>query len=641
MRRFREIFKTALSLFKDTLNDKGKFSLIKSLVLILCLSMWTLVLQIIAQGFNLFQLYSPITVFNVIPIILTMSLLYFVIGKISVSFIITNVAISILLLINHYKIKFRNEPLLTTDFSLGKEAGNILSSYKIIPDITVIFIIVFCILSFWFVIRKIKNKRPGLLLSLTGISIVIFLAFVSNSVIYKNIGMYNRLLSRIGLYQDSAIVSAKGLVYSLLNDMNQTKYTKPTGYSEETVSTIYANYAKSLDPQKESLEHISQTPDVIAVMIEAYTDIQDWGNVTFTDKNPYRYFNYLKTKGCCGEIFVPGFGGATAYTEFEFLTGNNTSAISSSMPMAYKTIINKNTYSIARTFKELGYRTTAIHPGHSWFYNRQNAYPRLGFDKFISIEDLPADTPKVNHYVTDSVAAELIIDDHKQYLMENSHEGYFNFTVTIQNHGQYANDVLMFETEYISRESAGLTDEEYYIINNYLGGIKAADEFMEAIYEYINSLDRPTVLIMFGDHLPYLDEGELIYEKLGLDIKSDSYMAFEKRYSTDYVIVGNSAYLKKNIPAIKGHQKTVISSNYLAIKLFQYMNMELPPFFAVSEELMQYAPIISNKHIGTSAGFDEILPEEFQSKFDEFKILQYFNLKEYRVRTENQNSTEQ
>lgn len=624
MRKFKEVFKTVYLLFKNILNDNGNYSLRKSLVLIFCLSFWTLVLQMCAQGFNVLQLHGPIMIFNLIPIMLIMYLLYFIIGKISVSYVITNVVMAMLLLINHFKIKFRDEPLTAADFSLGKEAGNILSSYKLSIDLAVIFIVAFCGISFYFASKYIKNKRPGFLTSVAGTAVVIALAFTSNSLIYKNSNIYNSLLSKLGIYHDSTLVASKGLVYSLLNDVHKTKYTAPEGYSEETANNILNRYKKPKAPET--------MPNIIAVMCEAYTDIQDWGNVEFADENPYDYFNYLKTKGCYGEVFVPGFGGATAYAEFEFLTGNNTSAISGAMPMAYKTIITDDTYSIVRVFEDFGYKSSSIHPGHPWFYNRQNAYQRMGFDKFISKDDLPSDTPEVNRYITDEATANLIIGDYKKHLEENPDKGYFNFTVTIQNHGQYSNSELIYGKEYISKDSADLSDEEYHIINNYLGGVKASDDFMKTIYEYINTLDEPTVFIIFGDHLPYLDDEEIIYDKLGLDIKSDTYEAYEKRHSTDYLIIGNDAYLKNNTPSTDGYQETVISSNYLAIKLFQYINMELPPFQAFSYDMMQYAPILSSKHNGTSAGWDEELPKEFDKMYKELKILQYYNLKEYKVK---------
>ena len=483
------------------------------------------------------------------------------------------------------------------------------------------------IISFWFVIKHIKNKRPGLLTSVIGAVLCVALTVTANFTIYKKTNIYSSLLSGLGIFHESKLVSSKGLVYSLLNSSKTMKYQQPEEYSKEKVEEILNRYNQP--------EISEKTPNVIAVMCEAYTDIQDWANVSFVDENPYSYVNYLKSIGCYGEIFVPGFGGATAATEFEFLTGNNTSAISDAMPTAYKTLITDNTYSIARIFKDLGYRVNAMHPGNPWFYNRQNVYMRMGFDSFTSRDDLEGEIPTVSSYAMDTVAAQMIIDDYNKHLEETPENGYFNFLVTIQNHGPYSNENLVYEKEYISKD-AGLTDEEYYIINNYLGGVKDANVFMQTIYEYINTLDEPTVFILFGDHLPSLDTENMIFEKLGLDIASDTYEAYQNKYTTDYVIVGNKAFSRNYKPSVIGKQD-LISANYLSLKLFQYMNMDLSPFHSFLYDMMQYAPILSKQHNGTTAGYEEVLPEEFSQILKEYKILQYYNIKDYVIEQEGEN----
>ena len=127
----------------------------------------------------------------------------------------------------------------------------------------------------------------------------------------------------------------------MLNDFNIVSYEIPDDYSENAVQEILNRYKAD--------EAMENPPNIIAVMIEAYADIQEWENISFPNQNPYEYYNYLKTKGCYGKTFVPGFGGATAVTEFEFLTGCNTSAISNSMPTAYNTIINSGSYSRSKS----------------------------------------------------------------------------------------------------------------------------------------------------------------------------------------------------------------------------------------------------------------------------------------------------
>ena len=621
MNKIKDFCKMICEKIKHNVNLGKERPLGKSLILIAVLALLPMLMQFVAQGFRIAQFHPVVFLMNFIPIFLVMCFFYFTIGKISISYGITTIVLAVLLAINHYKINFRDEPLNFTDLSLGTEANNIVKNYTLSIDLAIIFLVLFTVLSIVYIAIKVRNKRPGLLPSIVGTVLSVVLVITMNFAVYSRTSIYSALLTET--FHETTTVANKGLVYSLFNSANIKDHDVPDDYSDNAAS-------EALDKYKTEEETEKKPPNVIAVMCEAFTDIQKWDNVKFTDHNPYEYYNYLKTIGCYGELFTPSFGGGTAATEFEFLTGNNTSAINSNMPIAYKTLINDDIDSIVRVFKKMGYHASAMHPGDPWFYNRQNVYPRMGFDTFTSKVDLPYDIPPhVVGYVKDSVSAEMIINDYNRHLEENPEQGYFNFLVTIQNHGPYEGGKLIYGDEYISKDH-GLTDEQYNIINNYLGGVNDSDEFMKTIHEYINTLDEPTVFLIFGDHLPYLDQYEQVFAKLGLDIASGTYQAYENKYSSDYVMVGNQAFLKEYTPSINGEQ-SIISANYLSIKLFQYCNLNLTPFQSLSLEMMQYAPIISRQHNGSSAGFDEVLPEEFETLFKEYKNIQYYNLNDYEV----------
>ena len=615
-----------ISKVKENIKLGKERSFFKSIILIAVLSLLPMLMQFIAQGCHIGQLHPFVFLVNYLPIFLLICLLYFILGSISIPYGITTVLLAVLLAINHFKIYFRDEPLKYTDLFLGTEANNMLKTYQLRFDFVIVFLIAFCFVSIVLVSTRVKSKHPKILPSVIGIILSVAIFLTLNFTVYKNTNIYKDLLTET--FHETTTVSQKGLIYSLFNSANIKDHVAPENYSNTMANDALNKY------EKEETE--TKKPNIIAVMCEAYTDIQKWSDIDFTDESPYSYYNYLKTKGCYGELFTPAFGGGTAATEFEFLTGNNTSAINQNMPIAYKTIIDSDVDSIVRTFKDMDYYAAAMHPGNAWFYNRQNVYPRMGFDSFTSKEDLTyEDMYHQSGYIYDSVSAQMIIDDYNRHLAENPDRGYFNFLVTIQNHGPYSSTELLYDKEYISKEAYGLTDQQYYIINNYLGGVADADKFMKTIYEYINGLDQPTVFIIFGDHLPALDGENKLFEKFGYDISSDTYEAYENQYSTDYVIAGNWAFNKKYRPGLKG-QQGIISSNYLSIKLFQYANIPLTPYQSLSLDMMQYAPILSRQHNGTSAGFDEVLPEEFNALFEEYKAIQYYNLNDFKVKTEEQ-----
>lgn len=613
----KKIFIYIIKYLYKYFNDNGKPCVHRSLILIFLFSIQMTMFQYVIQGSNLLQWDGAIYL-NFVPIFLVCCLLYFTIGKTAIVFSICVSIISLLHTINYYKIKFRDEPLNPTDFSLGKEAGNIVHGYDLTMDPEIKYIVFILLTTVILSFLILRNKRPNWKISVIGTVVTLIVSMILYSTVYKSTKIYDSFQVNHNMYHETEIVSAQGLIYSLINKSSALSYEKPEGYSKEKAKEILNRYPKAVIDEN--------SPNIIAIMCEAYSDIQTWSDVPFVSENPYKYFNELKANGCYGKIFVPFFGGGTSSTEFEFLTGNNTSAISTLMPSAYASIIASNSYSIAHHFKEFGYKTYAIHPGHPWFYNRQNVYPRLGFDKFTSKDDLPPGTKEVNYYIADDVTSDLIIDGYENHLKTNPDEGYFSFTVTIQNHGPYGNDSLFADTEYISKD-LGLSDEEYYIINNYLEGIKDGNALLKKVYDYINTVDEPTVLILFGDHLPYLDSEEELFLKLGIDTESNTHEAYINRYSTDYLIIGNNAYLENNTPSINGQQE-LISSNYLSVKLFQYANMQLPQFQAFLYDMMQYAPIISKQHIGTPAP-DGKASAEFDNMFKEYKILQYYNLRDY------------
>ena len=95
-------------------------------------------------------------------------------------------------------------------------------------------------------------------------------------------------------------------------------------------------------------------------------------------------------------------GRGTAKTEYEFLTGNSMAFLpSGSIP--YQQYVLEPTASLASLLKENGYRTLAIHPGERTSWQRNQAYPLLGFDQFKCVEDMDVPLTEEHGYVSRSV----------------------------------------------------------------------------------------------------------------------------------------------------------------------------------------------------------------------------------------------
>lgn len=596
----------------------------RSVLVIVILSAISVILQSVAQSQMNFHpllsvLLNPLILLaNAMPIFLLICIIYCFTNRIWIGYGTSMLVLYILLFINYFKTYFRSETLTINDLTLADEAFNIVKGYELPVPLSVILSLIFTIIVFIFTYKNLKTKRETTKNRIILGIICIPIAVLSYFTLYNKTLTYDIIPSFANEFNDVNIAQHKGFIYTFLTHFNGNKYEEPEGYSINEVKRITENMPDTLSEKENSV-------NVIAIMSEAFFDINDCKNIKFiTDMHPTPNFERLKNEGIYGKIFVPGFAGSTASTEFEFLTGINISNVDSSMPVVYKTHINEDCYSLVRYFKDNGYSTVSMHPGEEWFYNRKATYKRLCFDRSYFLPDYEySSSDMVNYYLSDKVTADKLINDYKDYLNSGSKNGYFNFTITIQNHGPYKNTlpkIIRFKNTF------NLTDEEYNTFLNYANGLYDADLLLGRVYDFINSIDTPTVIVFFGDHLPYLDaEGSCLF-KAGLDLLSESEVAFKNKYLTPYLIVGNDAFksTKTDKDSMSG-KKPDISSNYLSIELLKYMEYPLTPYYKAIDGFLNEVPIISaGKGIGTKN-------QKYEAKIlNDYKYLSYWALQEYR-----------
>ncbi len=103
-----------------------------------------------------------------------------------------------------------------------------------------------------------------------------------------------------------------------------------------------------------------------------------------------------------GKAYTSVFGAGTSASEFEFLTGNSMAFLpSGSIP--YQQYVLEPTYSLASLLKEQGYSTLAFHPGTRTSWQRDLAYPLLGFDSFKCGDDMNVPQTMEHGYVSEPV----------------------------------------------------------------------------------------------------------------------------------------------------------------------------------------------------------------------------------------------
>ena len=96
---------------------------------------------------------------------------------------------------------------------------------------------------------------------------------------------------------------------------------------------------------------------------------------------------------------------------------------------------------------------------------------------------------------------------------------------------------------------------------------------LKRLYDYINTIDKKTIIIFIGDHLPYLSnsKGENIIDKLNYFNTKDNLLNLYRKYSVEALVLSNfdidyddTEYLSPDllIPYVLKSNQTKMNSYY-------------------------------------------------------------------------------
>lgn len=616
----------------NRITQKEPLTLKKSILMIVLMSLAGFFIQsIIQNGFIsgmhfVYLIYPAVVVLNMLPVFLLISFIYFITGKIWIGALVAYLPLVGLNIANYFKTFFRDEPLKMSDLNLISEMQNITQNYQLKISLGIVIGVIFAIAAVIFAAKYFKSQKLKIPVRLIGATIAVCIMILSYNFIYTDRPLYEDIPTFAIEYYDTDMANHHGLLYSLLVSADSSTYDMPEGYTDEKVEELLAQNASATPAVSED-----KKINVIAIMGEAFFDVTRGGTAQFEEgKNPYENYEKIKAQGYSGKMVVPGFGGSTESTEFEFLTGASQYLLDSSMPTAYKTYATQPAYSLVRYFKDNGYDAVAIHPGYAWFYNRKNSYANLGFDKFITREDMDTNAPTVCGYISDQFTTKQILGNYLEHYEKSPETPYFSFTVTIQNHGPYATEDTGRDGIYTRPDN--LSDENYHIINNYLNGVRDTDKLLGDIVDFAAERQEPVVVLFFGDHLPYLDEKIECFEALGYNISHKSEQGIENKYCVEYVMWSNSAakqVIKESRGSVKRGEGPEISSGFLGAELLDYMGAEKSAYFEFVNKVQDKINVISSNYYKSGKTRMTSVEGENAKLLEEYKILQYYNFRRY------------
>ena len=235
----------------------------------------------------------------------------------------------------------------------------------------------------------------------------------------------------------------------------------------------------------------------------------------------------------------------------------------------------------------------------------------LGFDEFLDIDDF--DGAEWFHAgVSDAAAYDKVLE-----LLREDDTPQFIFDLTMQNHGGYTvGDISPNLPLYDFPAVDASLDVQ---MNEYLTCVERSDQALAAFIEELRTLDRPVVVLFFGDHQPGISSAfnDAMYPG------EDELTHAERIHTTTYAIWANYDIAGNDQISLRDD----LSTNALGAKLMEIIGAPLTDYQKATLAVRSEVPAINSVgYRGADGLWRDLSAEDRLPAVDDLEWLQYLNL---------------
>lgn len=552
---------------------------------------------------------------NLLPPLLLTALLYAAAGRAWLACLLAALPVMGLSIGNYYKLAFRDDPVIASDLLILGEAGKMAGQYRLFlsPKLALALLGAAAGIALPALFARGRaggRARAGIAAAALALSAALIPVYGSDRIYSENTNVQH-----LNKWSSTHQYISRGLLYPFLHSVKDALPNPPEGYSEKEAAALLAQYEDADIPEEKKV-------NIVGVMLEAFADFSSYGGIEF-QKDVYAKYHALEAESYTGNLLTNIFAGGTVDTERAFLTGMAPGDVN----------YRGNTSSYAWYLKSQGYQTSGDHPSNNWFYNRLNINSYLGFDEYRFSED---------HYAAlagaDTAFDNLFFAQLTGSVLEKVGSGapQFSFSVSYQGHGPYSSDVCWWGEVDDFVGNHGMPQDQRTILANYLGSVMSTQYYLSEMVDAFRACGEPIVVVVFGDHKPWLGNDSAVYEALGIDLSRMTKDGFYNYWATPYLIWANDA-AKEAV----GHDLTGrgpdVSPCFLMNVLFEQLGWAGDAYMQAVEECRRELPMIHNGGMCLTPEGELVrtadLEEEQAELVRRFRWLEYYRLHHFSGKT--------
>lgn len=519
---------------------------------------------------------------------------YFIFYAITNRYLISNwimyIFYLIITIVTCLKAAYTTAPIYLSDLDYFKYGiGNIVDLIGIEDVIFIAYHIIVPILFslFFFVIISFSVRSMGKIKLELKTRIIVVLTSIFTLFILFNPFVFDTFINfEDWKFPEVNLYSEHGFFVGIYGCDRLEDINSPNNYDEEKIENLLNNYKSEKEVENWG------TPNVIFVLSESFFDITQVEGLTF-NKDIYENFNYVKDRATYFKPISPVYGGRTGNVEFEINTMSSLSFLSNffvPFNVFYKKSTMEDYPSIASILKN-DYNTSIYSPfDDGQVFNVNNIYDMFTYENINLLSSLMERANGESIFKTlRFVSDEKLLNFVKEDLENKGDEPTFTFVKTVQNHMPYTdtryfdyeNNVSLIEVEAQNVENSEKFDDiSLNRVSVYAQGIYDNGIALKDLYEYIQNFEEPTIVVFFGDHLPFIpnNDGDIL-ELSGLYTNYDFIQNNYNKYVTEALIFSNydvnfddvpshlsfanlSAYVLKHLDIDKGKYSGLIDYLY-------------------------------------------------------------------------------